>query len=243
MENYVLTHLRGLADEGYREFNGRIAATGYEIMGVRIPDLRKYAKQLAAGPDDDLVRYLDGGVGDKPFFEEAMLYGLVLAAAANRRKMPLEEVFRRFEALVPHFDSWAHVDVVVSDFKIFAKHREEVFRRFLPLKTHPGEFTKRTFVIVLMDFFMDGEHIERTLKEFAEVEQGQYYVDMAIAWALSVALVKHWDRALPLLQNPVFSRFVHNKAIQKARESYRITPEQKEHLNTLNFPPKNIFSK
>jgi 3-methyladenine DNA glycosylase AlkD len=162
-----------------------------------------------------------------------MLYGLVLAAHA--KKMPLEEVFVRLERLIPLFDRWAHVDVIISDFKIFRKHQDEVFRRFEPLKNDPGEFTRRTFVILMMDFFIDAEHIDSTLEHLAEVPQGQYYVDMAIAWAISVALVKHYDRTEPLLRRPVFSRWVHNKAIQKARESFRITPEQKEYLNELKI--------
>ncbi len=174
-----------------------------------------------------------GRAGGELFFEEVTLYGLVLAARS--KKGPLEEVFSRLERLIPYFDSWAHVDVIISDFKIFARHREEVFRHILPLKTHEGEFTKRTFVIVLMDYFLDEEHIDRTLEQLTGVPQGQYYVDMAIAWALSVALVKHWDRTEPLFRTPVFSRFVHNKAIQKARESYRIAPERKEYLNTLKI--------
>jgi 3-methyladenine DNA glycosylase AlkD len=196
-----------------------------------------------------LARYLDAELPDDAVYEEIMLRGLVLAAAANRRKITLDEAFRRLDALIPLFDSWAHVDVIISDFKIFRKHPDEVFARFAPLKTDAGEFTKRTFVILLMDFFLDEAHIERTLAELTAVEQGQYYVDMAIAWALSVAFVKHYEHTVSLLESnhashsrpegdrpqPHFSRFVHNKAIQKARESYRITPEQKEYLNTLKI--------
>ncbi len=225
----VLERLKALADPGeeFREFSRRILATKYEILGVRTPALRKFAKEIASSPD--VEEYLWEGPGVEPTYEEVMLYGLVLAARS--RKMPLEEVFSRLERLIPYFDSWAHVDVIISDMKVFAKHRDEVFGRFAPLKTHPGEFEKRTFVILLMDFFLDAGHLDSTLRHL----QGQYYVDMAIAWALSVALVKHYDSAEPWLRTPVFSRFVHNKAIQKARESYRITPEQKEYLNGLKI--------
>jgi 3-methyladenine DNA glycosylase AlkD len=228
----VLSRLQALVgpDDGeYREFNRRIVATNYEMLGVRMPALRGLAKQIAADPSVD--EYLWNGPGPDPVYEEVMLYGLVLAARAKR--LPPEEVFTRLERLIPLFDSWAHVDVIISDFKIFRRHQDEVFQRFLPLKNHPGEFTKRTFAILLMDFFIDAGHIDDTLVHLAEIPQGQYYVDMAIAWAISVALVKQWDRTEPLLRGPVFSRWVHNKAIQKARESYRITPEQKEYLNTL----------
>ena len=230
----ILTRLRALVEPGddeYREFNRRIVATDYEILGVRTPALRKLAKEIARSPE--VEEYLWEWPGAEPVYEEVMLYGLVLAARA--KKMELEEVFRRLERLIPYFDSWAHVDVIISDFKLFARHRKEVFRRLAPLKTHEGEFEKRVFVIVLMDYFLDAEHIDGTLEELAGVLQGQYYVDMAIAWALSVALIKHWERTEPLLRTSVFSRFVHNKAIQKARESYRIPPERKEYLNTLKI--------
>jgi 3-methyladenine DNA glycosylase AlkD len=229
----VLNRLQALADPGeeFRDFSKRIVATNYEILGVRTPALRKLAKEIAAGPDAE--EYLWDGPGTEPVYEEVMLYGLVLAARS--RNMALEELFTRLERLIPYFDSWAHVDLIISDLKLFARHRDEVFRRFAPLKTHPGEFEKRTFVIMLMDHFLDAEHVDFTLAEMSGVPQGQYYVDMALAWALSVALVKHWDRTEPLLREPVFSRFVHNKAIQKARESYRIAPEQKEYLNTLKI--------
>lgn len=227
------TQLALLADtEGeYREFNKRIVATQYEVLGVRMPALRGYAKRLVAHPG--IESYWENGLDGELVYEEVLLYGLALAVAS--RKMPIEKVFERLDRLIPHFDSWAHVDVVISSFKRFARHREEVMRHFLPLKTDAGEFTKRTFVILSMDLFMDGTYLEQTLQHLAEVEQGQYYVDMAIAWAISVALVKHYESTLPLIENPVFSKFVHNKAIQKARESYRITPDRKEYLNTLKI--------
>jgi 3-methyladenine DNA glycosylase AlkD len=228
----VLDRLKALVvpgDDEYREFNKRIVVTNYEVLGVRTPALREFAKQIARSPEAE--EYLWQGLDGTVVHEEVLLYGLVLAACS--RKMPLEEVFMRLERLIPFFDCWAHVDVIVSGFKLFARHQDEVFRRFAPLKNHPGEFHKRTFVILLMDYFLDAEHIDTTLEELAGVPQGQYYVDMAIAWALSVALVKDYERTELLLRRPVFSRFVHNKAIQKARESFRIAPEQKECLKGL----------
>ncbi len=229
--------LRAVADPGteYRTFNQRIVATQYPVLGVRMPELRALAKQVAASPD--LGRYLEQGPhSDKSremTYEDVLLYGLTLAVAG--RKMPLAEVFRYLDGLIPHFDSWAHVDVIISSFKFFGRNLPEVLAHFLPLKTDPGEFTKRTFVILLMDYFMTQEHVDGTLLHMTQVAQGQYYVDMALAWALAEALVKHYERAVELLENPVFSKFVHNKAIQKARESYRISDAQKEYLKTLKI--------
>lgn len=226
MKTLLDEKLRTLADEEYKAFNQKIIPTDYPVLGVRKPAMDKLAKEIAAHPA--AAAWLD----DAEFntYEHVLLYGLVLA---RMRNMPIEDIFRRLDLLILRFDNWAHVDTVVSSFKSFTRHRDEVLAHFMPLKTDAGEFTKRTFVVLLMDFFMDDDHIDATLAHMVEVQQGQYYVDMALAWALSVGLVKYYDKTLPLLIDRRFGRWVHNKAIQKARESYRVYPETKAFLNTL----------
>lgn len=228
MKTLIDKRLRALAESDYKAFNERIISTGYEMLGIRMPALKKLAKEIAT--DSDVETYLKDA--EYTTYEHILLYGLVLG---QLKKHSLEEVFRYLDPLILKFDNWAHVDTVVSALKIFGKHPDETLAHFLPLKTHAGEFTKRTFVVLLMDYFMDEAHIDLTLSHLPEVPQGQYYVDMGIAWAISVALVKFYDKTIPLLERPVFSKFVHNKALQKARESYRITPEVKELLNQMKI--------
>jgi len=220
--------LHALAESDYKAFNEKIIPTGYEILGIRMPALKKLAKEIATSPE--VETYLKNA--EYTTYEHVLLYGLVLG---QLKKPSLEMIFRYLDPLILRFDNWAHVDTIVSGLKIFGKHPDEVLTHFQPLKNHKGEFTKRTFVILLMDFFMDETHIDVVLKHLPEVPQGQYYVDMGIAWALSVGLIKFYDKTIPLLEQPVFSRFVHNKALQKARESYRITPEVKELLNKMKI--------
>jgi 3-methyladenine DNA glycosylase AlkD len=200
------------------------------MLGVRMPALKKLAGEVVAHPD--VESWLNGARFDT--YEHVLLYGLVLG---KMKKMPLETVLRYLDPLIGRFDNWAHVDTLISTsvFTVFRGHPDEVFAHFLPLKTHDGEFTKRVFVILSMDFFMTEERIETTLSHLSEVPQGQYYVDMAIAWALSVALVKFYDRTIPLLEKQTFTTWVHNKAIQKARESFRIPPQTKAYLNSLKI--------
>lgn len=236
MERIDLSALVVPGDDEYREFNKRIVATGYDILGIRMPALRGFAKKFAASPEAE--EFLRQGLAGIPkedlLYEDVLFYGIVLAYRS--RKMPLGEVMDLLDGLIPHFDCWAHTDVIISgEFKIFARNRDEVIKHFLPLKTHEGEFHKRTFVMLLMSYFLDDEYIDDTLEHLIEVPQGQYYVDMAIAWTLATALAKYPDRTEPLLRTPVFSRFVHNKAIQKARESFRISPELKEYLKSLKI--------
>lgn len=228
-QNTDISHkLQRLAESDYKAFNEKLIPTNYEILGIRMPALKKLAKELAASPD--LEMYLKNA--DFILYEHILLYGLVLG---QLKKTSLETLFSYLDPLILKFDNWAHVDTIISSLKIFNKYPDEVISHFLPLKSHEGEFTKRVFVIILMDFFINETYIDSTLKHLTEVPQGQYYVDMAIAWALSVGLVKFYDKTLPYIEQKKFSRFVHNKAIQKARESFRITPEIKEFLNEMKI--------
>ena len=228
MNALINQKLHTLADSDYKAFNKKIVPTNYEILGVRMPALKKLAKDLALTPG--IEAWLENA--ELPTYEHILLYGLVLGQIKG---LSLETTFRYLDPLILKFDNWAHVDTLVSAFKLFKRSKDEVFNHFFPLKTHEGEFTKRFFVILLMDYFMDENYIENTLKQMSEVQQGQYYVDMGIAWAISVGLAKHYDKTLPVLEQKSFSKFVHNKAIQKARESYRITPDIKEELNKMKL--------
>ncbi|MDD2583424.1 MAG: DNA alkylation repair protein [Bacteroidales bacterium] len=228
MNTLINNKLNGLAESDYKAFNRKLIPTNYEILGVRMPALRKLAKEIVANLD--VSEYLNNA--EQTTYEHIMLYGLVLGYL---NEPLLETLFHYLDPLILKFDNWAHVDAIISSLKIFKKHPNEVLAHFLPLKTHPGEFAKRTFVILLMNYFLDSVNICSTLKHLSQIEQEQYYVDMAIAWATCEALVKHYHQTIPLLQQQTFTKFVHNKAIQKARESYRITPQTKEYLKTLSL--------
>ncbi|MEN6569415.1 MAG: DNA alkylation repair protein [Rikenellaceae bacterium] len=223
--------LKTLAEEKYRFFSQKIIPTGYELLGVRMPSLKKLAKELST--DNEIEVYLKNALkSEDQSYEHIILYGLILGELKN---ISIETVFTYLDPLIYKFDNWAHVDSVVSALKIFKKSPDEAFTHFLPLKEHNGEFTKRFFVIFMMDYLMDATHIDATLKHLSQVRQGQYYVDMGIAWALSNGLVKFYYKTIQYLENRSFSEFVHNKTIQKACDSFRITPVTKELLKSLKI--------
>ncbi len=268
MNTLINEKFKALAESDYKDFNRKLIPTNYEILGIRMPALRKLAKEIAA--DCNVSLYLNNA--EFTTYEHIILYGLVLGylketsleetsleeRSLNERSLDerslderslnerlLDIVFKYLDPLILKFDNWAHVDTIISSFKIFKKYPNEVLAHFLPLKNHDGEFTKRTFVVLLMDYFMDETHIEATLQHFTEIKQGQYYVDMAIAWALCEGIIKHQNKTIALLQQNlsahqnisknqiIFSKFVHNKAIQKARESFRVLSSIKEQLNKM----------
>lgn len=220
--------LQALSESDYKAFNEKLIPTKYAIRGIRMPALKKLAKEISKKEGVEL--YLENA--EFTTYEHVLLYGLVLG---NMTKLPLGSVFNYLDPLILRFDNWAHVDTITAAFSIFKKYQDEVLNHFLSLKDDEGEFTKRFFVILLLCYYMDEQHIDKTLQLLSEVPQGQYYVDMALAWALSVGLVKHYDKTLPYLKKQGYSKFVHNKAIQKARESFRISPEKKEILNGMKI--------
>lgn len=229
MNEKINNELLALAEEDYKIFNSKLIKTNYPALGIRIPKLRALAKKLGKEPNI-ITEYLD-----KPsleYYESIILYGMTMSYV---KELTVEDVFRYLDKLILKFDNWAHVDCVTSEIKFLSKHREKVLEHYLHLKSDEGEFTKRFFIILLLSFYIDDEYIDRVLSLLSKIPEGQYYVDMAIAWTLSVTLVKFYDKTLPLLKKKQFSKFVHNKAIQKARESYRISPETKEYLNTLKI--------
>ncbi len=228
MNKRINQQLQALAESDYKAFNERVIPTKYKILGIRMPALKKLAKELAASPE--ITFYLQNA--EYTTYEHLLLYGLVLGQVKG---LSLEMLFHYFDPLILKFDNWAHVDLLISFPKLFKKHPDEILAHFLPLKNHEGEFTKRTFVIFLMSHCMDETHIDATLRHLSEVPQGEYYVDMGIAWALSVGLIKFYDKTIPYLKQKTFTKFVHNKAIQKARESYRIPFEIKEQLKLLKI--------
>jgi len=228
INNIVEQKLHALAEDEYKLFNQKLIPTKYEVLGVRMPALKKIAKEISTDPIVEI--YLKEA--ELNTYEDILLYGLVLSQI---KKLAPETLFGYLDPLILKFDNWAHVDTIISSFKSFKKYPDEVLKHFLPLKTDKGEFTKRVFVIMLMDYFMDEKYIDTSLKHLSEVPQGQYYVDMGIAWALSYGLIKFYDKTVSVLEQRSFSKFVHNKAIQKARESYRVSPEKKEELNGLKI--------
>ncbi|MDE7395329.1 MAG: DNA alkylation repair protein [Clostridiales bacterium] len=217
----ILEKLNASADEKYRVFNQKIVNTQYPMLGVRAPVLQQTAKQIAAD-ESGYSEFFDTFPQDT--FETVLLYGLTLA----KSKLPLERKFDYFDSLLPRFDNWAHVDMIVSAFTELKKekNRDAFLLRYEKLK-EGSTFEKRTLAVFLMDFCLTEEFLPRVFALYKELQGEEYYVNMAVAWGLSVALVKFFEPTLAALRSGDFIDDVVYKAAQKGRDSRRLTPEQK----------------
>lgn len=203
------------------------------ILGIRVPVLRKLAKELASGDGQKGIECLNAlaGCEEVLLYEETMLQGLLIGVI----KLPEEQRFSYIEKFVPRIDNWAVCDSFCSTLKFAGrKNMQEKVWDFLQFYlNHTEEFFIRFGMVMLIDHFINENYIDKVLQYMAEIRHSGYYVKMAAAWTISDCYIKFPEKTEKLLLQNNLDDFTHNKAIQKIRESYRVSKEDKERLNLL----------
>lgn len=210
------------ADEPYRKFNAKIVKSNLPMWGVRAPFLQALAREIALQPNG----FFDWYKAEN--YEQILLYALTLA----KSKLPYADKLPYLDALLPKLENWAHVDMTVSAFKQLGKNRDAFLSRYAYLTEAP-EFERRFMVVFLMDYCLTEERLNTVFDLYEKMQCNLYYVNMGIAWGISVALVKFYEQTVAFLQKGTLTDWVLRKSVQKARESYRLTAEQKEFLKSL----------
>lgn len=225
LESRVRQELFALRDEKYRDFHKKLVPTIDEerIIGVRIPELRKYAKALAA---ECGTEYLD--LLPHHYIEENNLHAFIISGMKD-----FDAAMLRTEEFLPYIDNWATCDSFMP--KIFKKHPAAVYEKVKQWLKSEHTYTVRYGIVTLLNNFLDGEFRSEMLDLAADLRSDEYYINMAIAWYFSMALVKQYDAALPYIAERKLDKWTHNKAIQKATESYRISDETKNYLRSLKY--------
>lgn len=228
--NIIYNKILELADADYKKFHSSLVPGSDNIAGVRIPKLRILAKEIAKS--DYWREFLS--CESRGLYEEEMLKGIVIGIV----KCTIEERLALVKEFVPHIDNWAVCDVFTGGLKAFKKNRELILPYVDECLISQEEFTVRFAVCMLMDYFVDEEYIDSTLEKIANIKHSGYYVMMAAAWALSVCFIKEREKTLALFAAFRLDKTTQNKAIQKCRESYRVSAEDKELL--LSYKIKSI---
>ncbi|MGN0817876.1 MAG: DNA alkylation repair protein [Candidatus Coproplasma sp.] len=219
--NYLqlLEELNSLSDRTYRSFHRRLLKNEkINVIGVRVPDIRKLAQKFK-GDEEELLTFPDE-------FYEVTFIKLTACAALG-----YSEFVKVAERCVSLIDNWASCD----SFKpaCIAKHREEFkpyIERFI---ASDGEFSQRFALTTLLNYYVDEKFLPYIKKCLSYADTGKYYVHMAAAWLVAEILVKHFDYGVNLISCGLLDNKTANKAITKARESFRISKENKDYLNTL----------
>lgn len=216
--------LFALRDEKYRDFNASLIPTVDKalVIGVRVPQLRKLAKELKGRP---LAAEF---MADLPheYHDENLLQALLI----NENKdfgLCMEEL----EAFLPFVDNWAVCDMLGP--KVLAKDKEKLLEHIPRWLDSPHAYTQRFAMCMLMSHFLEEDFREEYLELVAAVKSEEYYVRMMQAWYFATALAKQYDSAVKYIEGRRLESWTHNKSIQKARESFRVSPEHKAYLKTL----------
>lgn len=224
-EQKVREMLLPLAEEQYKIFNTRIIATvpAEKVIGVKTPGQRKTAKEIFKSV------YKDEFLESLPHetFEENQVHGFLIEQEKDRNK-----VIKLLEEFLPYVDNWATCDCVSP--KVFKKEPPEI-ELIHKWMTSEHIYTCRYGIGMLMRYYLNERFCVHYLDDVASIRREEYYVNMMRAWFYATALTKQYESTLPFMEKMVLDKWTHNKAIQKARESFRVPAEHKEYLNTLKI--------
>lgn len=221
--NKIREKLFALTDEEYKNFNQKSCPdTKRKMLGIRVPQIRKLAKELLKENDiQDILNIIQD-----EYFEEVLLQGFVIGYL----KQEFNDKKQFIEKFIPKIDSWAITDSFVPSLKIHKKDLEEAWSFILPYMQSDQEFDIRFAIIMMLDYFIIDEYVDKVLMELDKIKHDGYYVKMGVAWIIAEIAVNFYDKIIEYLKNNNLDKFTHNKAIQKMIESCRMSDEQKEYL-------------
>lgn len=213
-----------LQDEEYRDFHSKLMPNipKEDVIGIRVPVLRKFAKEFAKS--DEKEKFLK----ELPhrYYEENNLHMMLLVEMKD-----YDGCMQEMERFLPYINNWATCDFPAP--KWFEKHKKDVLEHIKIWIKSSQTYTVRYAIGVLMRLFLEDDFSAEYPQMVAEISSEEYYINMMIAWYFATALAKQWDAVIPYIEQRKLSPWVHRKTIQKAVESYRITPGQKEYLKSF----------
>ena len=222
----ILDELFSLQDEEYREFNSKLIPTVAKenVIGIRIPVLRKYEKEIRnTEKSNEFLNSLP-----HKYTEEYNLHALLLENIKS-----YEDTIKALNDFLPFVDNWATCDIM--SIKIFKKYLDILPDQLDIWLKSSHTYTIRFAIKMYMSYYLDENFDVAYMTKISKIQSDEYYVNMMIAWYFATALAKQYETAIKFLEENKLSQWVHNKTIQKAIESYRITDEQKTYLKTLKL--------
>lgn len=220
----VREELFALQDTEYGDFQAKLTPNipREKFIGVRVPEVRKLAKRLAKEPETaEFLKELP-----HKYYDENMLHGLLLSEIKD-----YDVCVAAVDEFLPYVDCWSVCDIMSP--KVFKKNKTALIEKIREWTASDKTYTCRFGIEMLMSHYLDGDFRAEYLDIPCSVHSEEYYVRMMVAWFFATALAKQWDETVKYIEDNRLDTWVHNKTIQKARESFRITAEQKEYLKSL----------
>lgn len=213
-------------DLKYRDFTSSLTP-GFELdffIGVRVPILRQIAKRMYK--EENYKSFLKE-VPHK-YHEEYVIHSLLINEIKD-----YDDCINELNRFVPYINNWAVSDTIRP--KVFNKNKDILINTISEYITSNKTYTLRVGILLLMTYYLDESFDEKYLEMVSKVKSNEYYVNMMIAWYFATALAKQKEKTLPYLEKYKLDKWVHNKTISKAIESFRISNEDKQYLKTLRI--------
>ena len=219
----IQKYLLSQADQKYRDFTLPLIPNVDEktFIGVRLPALKKYAKTLGEKDKKEFLNSLP-----HQYHEENLLHAFILSNIKDYK-----EFIKLVDNFLPYVSNWSTCDTICN--KYLVKYRDELIKEIYKWLKSQELYRVRYAVKCLMNYYLGDDFKEEHLEKVQEVKLDDYYVKMMIAWYLATGLAKNYDSFIKVIEQNKFDTFIHNKAIQKSVESYRISDEHKQYLKTL----------
>lgn len=224
MEKIIRERILELADLEYQKFSSALCPNIDNILGVRLPLLRKIANEIAKGDWRDYI-----ATAQNEYFEEVMLQGMVLGYV----RTDIEEILSYVADFVPKIDNWSVCDSFCTGLKFTKNNMARVWEFLQPYLVSNEEYKMRFGIVMLLDFYIVDEYIDQVLILLDNAKHEGYYVKMAVAWAVSICYIKYQGKTMTYLKSNTLDNFTYNKALQKITESLRIDKETKNIIRSM----------
>ncbi len=217
-------YLKNQKDEKYKEFHSSLVLNSkYEMIGIRVPIMKNIAKEVAKTDIEEFLKYAQ----DK-YYEEVMIQGLVISHIKD------ESTFNKyFKRHVKKIDNWALCDTFCSSIKIIEKYEDKYFKEASEMSLEDSEFISRVGLVMILGHFVSEKNLKDIFNILNSIDSDKFYINMAEAWLLCDMYIKFPEETLKFIKKNNLNKFTHNKAISKIHDSYRVSAEEKEYLNTL----------
>lgn len=225
-ENYkkFIEYLESIKDEEYKKFHSSLVLNSkYEMIGIRLPIMRKIAKEISKTKIEEFLKYSQNN-----YYEEIMIQGLVISNIKD------EEIFYKyFKDHINKIDNWALCDTFCNSIKIVKKYEEKYFNLAIDMCLNEEEFIARTGLVMILSHFVNEKNLKEIFTTLNKIKSDKFYINMAQAWLICDLYIKYPKETLKFIKKNNLNKFTHNKAISKIHDSYRVSKEDKEYLNEL----------
>ena len=220
--NEFIEYLFNIRDIKYRDFHSKLGV-GNNAIGIRTPILKGIAKDISKGNTKEFLDLLR-----EDYYEEVILYGLIVSNIKD-----FDDSVKYLELYKKKINNWASCDLFCSNYKIVNKYRDYYWKYINDNIRSNNLWIRRMCFVLIISYYIEDKYLDDIFMLCDEYNTNDYYVQMAVAWLISICFIKYRDRTMEYIKNNKLDVFTHNKAIQKIRESYRVDSNDKDILNKL----------